>query len=197
MPYRTNPLARAVYGSSLAAAVVFGANWAASAAGGCIAKPNEQIDQAGHWYYHVDRMHHRRCWFFETSEATTSSPSSPAPVSSQNADSPSLWFSRLAEGLAQTFSDPQKQNTAVDELSTVTKATSPRHPKIDKIARKERPQIAPLPETTGRATAKQGDQLGPQPTAERNEVYSTAADREALFQEFLRWYMDRAILGPP
>jgi len=190
MPYGTNPPMRAIYASSLAAAVMFSANCGASAAGGCIARPNQQIDQAGHWYYHTDRIHHRRCWFFEISEPT-GSPSSPAPVALQNADPPSSWVSRLAEGLAQTFSfeQQQKQNSVADELRTETKATSPRHPKANKVASKAAQQIAP-PETTGAASTKPG-------AAEKNEVQPTAADREALFREFVKWYMDRTILGPP
>ena len=200
MLYRTNPLVPAVRAGSLAAAVVFGANWAASAAGGCIAKPNQQIDQAGHWYYYTDREHHRRCWFFETSEVTTSPASSPDQALSANADSQPSWFSRFAAGLAQTVSSGTQQNNAQDDSSTVTKATSPKHPKTSKIAKKERSRIVPPSETTGVASIERGAQLLPQSTPERNEIQSpqlTAADRDALYQEFLKWYVDRSILGRP
>jgi hypothetical protein len=199
MRYRTNPLVPAVYASSLAAAVVLGANWAVSAAGACIEKPNQQIDQAGHWYYHVDREHHRRCWYFETSEVTTSPAPSPDRLPA-NADSQPSWASQLAAGLAQTFSFERQQNSALDDSSTVTKASSPKHPKTDKTAKKERSRIVPLPETTGVASTERGDQLLPQSTSGKNEIQSpqlTDADREALYQEFLKWYVDRSILGRP
>jgi hypothetical protein len=200
MLYRPNPLVAAVYASSLAAAVVLGANWAASAAGACIEKPNRQIDQAGHWYYHVDRERHRRCWFFETSEVTTSPASSPDQVLSANADSQPAWFSQLAAGLAQTFSFERQQNSGLEDSSTITKTTSPKHPKTNKIAKKERSRIVPLTETTGVASAESGDQSLPQSASERNAIQSpqlTAADRDALYQEFLKWYVDRSILGRP
>ena len=204
MLYRPNPLVHAVYAASLAAAVVLGANWAASAAGGCIEKPNQQIDQAGHWYYHVDRERHRRCWFFETSEVTTSPASSPGQVLSANADSQPAWFSQLAAGLAQTFSFERQQNSAIDDSNTasntITKASSPKHPKTNKMAAKKRSRIVRLTETTGVARAESGDQSLPQSASERNEIHSpqlTAADRNALYQEFLKWYVDRSILGRP
>ena len=204
MLYRPNPLVAVVYASSLAAAVVLGANWAASAAGGCIEKPNQQIDQAGHWYYHVDHERHRRCWFFETSEVTTSPASSPDQVLSANADSQPAWFSQLAAGLAQTFSFERQQNSAIDDSNTasntITKASSPKHPKTNKMAAKKRSRIVRLTETTGVARAESGDQSLPQSASERNEIHSpqlTAADRDALYQEFLKWYVDRSILGRP
>jgi hypothetical protein len=202
MRYRTNPLVPAVYASSLAAAMVLGANLAASAAGVCIEKPNQQIDQAGHWYYHVDRERHRRCWFFETSEVTASPVPSPDRLSA-NADS-QPWFSQLAAGLAQTFSFERQQNSAIDASNTasntITKASSPKHPKTNKMAAKNRSRIVPLPETTGVASTERSDQLLPQSASERNETQPpqlTAADRDALYQEFLKWYVDRSIMGRP
>jgi hypothetical protein len=198
MPHRTNPLVAVVYAGSLATAVVLGANWAASAAGGCIEKPNQQIDQAGHWYYYTDREHHRRCWFFETSEVTTSPALSPDQALSANADSQPSWFSRFAAGLAQTVPSETQKNNAPDNSNTVMKSTSPKHPKTNKIAKKERSRIVPIRETTGVASSERGDQLQRQSTPERNETQPpqlTAADRDALYQEFLKWYVDRSILG--
>src|SRR3984893_3135301 len=199
MLYRPNPLVHAVYASLLAAAVMLGANWAASAAGACIEKPNHQIDQAGHWYYYTDREHHRRCWFFETSEVTTSPASSPDQALFANASQQS-WFSRFAAGLAQTVPSETQKNNAPDDSNTVMKSTSPKHPKTNKIAKKGRSRIVPLTDTTGVASAKSGDQSLPQSASERNAIQSpqlTAADRDALYQEFLKWYVDRNILGRP
>jgi hypothetical protein len=203
MRYCANPLVPAVFASSLAAAVVLAANCAVSAASGCFEKPNQQIDQAGHWYYYVDREHHRRCWFFETPEVTTSPAPSPDRLSA-NADSQSSWVSQLAAGLAQTFSFERQQNSAIDDSNTasntITKASSPKHPKTNKMAAKKRSRIVPLPETTGVASTERSDQLLPQSASERNETQPpqlTAADRDALYQEFLKWYVDRSILGRP
>ena len=212
MPHRVNPLVSAVFTSSLAAAVLLGPNWAAWAADECIAKPDQEVNQAGHWYYYVDRVHHRRCWFFEASKATVSPSSSTDRVPAPNADSQEPWFSRLAGGLAQIFSsEPQRnsisafssepqQNNIPDNLSTVTTTTSPRHPRTNQIARREQPQIVPPPTTSGAASAERNDELLARPTAEKDQKNTpqlSAADREALFNDFLKWYRDRSIFGRP
>ena len=200
MQYRANPLVPAVFASLLGAAIVLSTIGATSAAGACIEKPNRQFDRAGHWYYHVNRVHHRRCWFLETSEVTMSPPSSPNPVPSSNVPSQPSWFSRLTAGLVQTLSAEPQQNTMLDDASTVTRPNSPKRPKTHKIARTEQPRIAPLSKTNGAASVERRNQFPLQSIAERNEIQTpqlTAAAREALFEEFLKWYVDRSILGRP
>src|SRR5258708_34235472 len=108
MPHRVNPLVSAVFTGSLAAAMFLCLNWAAWAAGECIAKPDQEVNQAGHWYYYVDRVQHRRCWVFEPSKATVSPPSSADRVPAPNTDSQQSWFSRFAADGPKTFSvEPQ------------------------------------------------------------------------------------------
>jgi hypothetical protein len=200
MRYRTNPLVPAVYAGSLAAAVALGANWAASAAGGCIAKPNQQIDQAGHWYYYTDREHHRRCWFFETSEVTTSPVSSPDQALSAAADSQPSWFSRFSAGLAQTVSSETQQNNAQDDSSTATKKHLLKASKDQQNSQRRAVPDRAASRDNCVASTERGDQLLPQAASERNETQSpqlTASDRDALYEEFLKWYVDRSILGHP
>jgi hypothetical protein len=59
MPYRFNQLMCAVFVSSLAAPMFL--CWGAEAASECVGKPDLSVNQAGHWHYHVDRVHRRRC----------------------------------------------------------------------------------------------------------------------------------------
>jgi hypothetical protein len=200
MRRRANPLVRAVFARSLVAAAVVLGPRAASAAGECLEKPDLQINQAGHWYYYADRVLHRRCWFFETSGATVAPSPSPDRGPASNADSQPSWFSRFAAGLAQTLSSEPQPNSTLDNSSTITTPISPRHPRTNKSARPERSQIVPPPETNGVASAERHDQLLPQPTAEKDEKHPpqlTAADREALFEDFLKWSIDRNIFGRP
>jgi len=200
MPYRANPLVPAVFASLLGAAIVLSTIGATLAAGACIEKPNRQFDRAGHWYYHVDRVLHRRCWFLETSEVTMSPHSSPNPVLSSNVPSQPSWFSRLIAGWTQTFSAEPQQNTVLNDVSTVTRPTSPKRPKTHKIVRAEQPRIAPLSKTNGTASIERRNQFPLQSIAETNEIQTpqlTAAGREALFEEFLKWYVDRSIFGRP
>jgi hypothetical protein len=209
MPHRVNPLVSAVFTGSLAAAMLLCPNWAARAAGECISKPDQEVNQAGHWYYYVDRVHHRRCWFFEPSKATASPPSSADRMPAPNTDSQQSWFSRFAADVAKTFStEPQQnsisafsseppQNSIPDNSSTATKLTSPKRSSTNKMASRERPQIEP-PTTSGVASTERQDQLPPQGNTEKNEKRSpqlTDTERQALFDDFLKWYRDRSIFG--
>jgi hypothetical protein len=210
MPYRVNPLVSAAFIGSLAAAMLLCPNWAAWAAGECISKPDQEVNQAGHWYYYVDRVHHRRCWFFEPSKATVSPPSSADRVPVPNTDSQQSWFSRFAADVAKTFSsEPQQtsisayspeppQNIMPDNSSTATKLTSPKHSRTSKMANRERSRVEPLPATSGVASTERQDQSPPQGNIEKNEKRSpqlSDADRQALFDDFLKWYRDRSIFG--
>jgi len=210
MPHRVNSLVRAIFVGSFAAAVLFGANWMASAADGCIEKPDQEVRQAGHWYYYVDRVHHRRCWYFEKAEATVRPPPIADRGQAPSADSQQSWFSRFAAELAKTFySEPKQssisafsselqQNSILDNSSTAAKTTSPNQPRTNKTARQERSQIETPAATNGVAGAERPDQLPPQGTAEKNEKRSpqlTATEREVLFDDFLKWYRDRSIFG--
>jgi hypothetical protein len=210
MPHRVNPLVSAIFTGLLAAAMFLSPNWAAWAAGECIAKPDQEINQAGHWYYYVDRVHHRRCWYFETSKATVSPPSSADRVPAANTDSQQSWFSRFAADLAKTFSsEPQQsnisafsselpQNSIPDNSSTATKLISPKHSRTNKLASRERSQIEPPPATSGVASTERQDQLPQQGNTEKNEKLTpqlTDTERQALFDDFLKWYRDRSIFG--
>jgi hypothetical protein len=210
MPHRVDPLVSAVLTGSLAAAMFLSPNWAAWAAGECIAKPDLEVNQAGHWYYYVDRVHHRRCWFFEPSKATVSPPSSADRVPAPNTDSQQSWFSRFATDVGKTFSaQPQQnsisapspemtQNNTLDNSSTATKLTSPKHSRTSKMASRERSQTEPPPTTSGVASTERQDPLPQQGNTEKNEKRSpqlTDADRQALFDDFLKWYRDRSIFG--
>jgi hypothetical protein len=58
----------------------------------------------------------------------------------------------------------------------------------------------PRPETNGAASAERHDQLLPQRTVEKEEKHPaqlTDADREALFEDFLKWYAVKGIFGRP
>jgi hypothetical protein len=200
----------AAFVGSLAAAMFLCPNWAAWAADECISKPDLGVNQAGHWYFYADRVHHRRCWFFEPSKATVSPPSSADRVPAPNTDSQQSWFSRFASDVAKTFStEPQQtsisafsseppQNSMPDNSSTVTKLTSPKHFRTHKIASRERPQIEPPPATSGVASTERQDQLPQQGNTEKNEKRSpqlSDTESQALFDDFLKWYRDRSIFG--
>jgi hypothetical protein len=159
----------------------------------------------------VDRVHHRRCWFFEAEEATVSPESSIDQVPPPNADSEESWFSRLAAGVARAFSLEPRQNSisafssevpqnSIPELSsTITRTTSSKRPTSSKIAKRERSQIVPFPTTNGVASAERRDQLPPPRTAEKDKKHTPplTAEQQALYEDFLKWYRDKGIFGRP
>ena len=54
---------RVALASLLGTLMAFGLNDAVLAAGTCIEGPNLNAGQGGHWYYRVDRINHRKCWY--------------------------------------------------------------------------------------------------------------------------------------
>jgi hypothetical protein len=212
MPNRFNPLVFAVFVSSLAAAMLLCLNWGAGATSECVGKPNLSVDQAGHWHYHVDRVHHRRCWSFEPSKTTVSTAASADRVPARNTDSQQPWFLRLTKVLVKSFSrQPEQssvqqssisaysselpQNTGVENSIAVTKLTSPRHLSTGKIVSHE-PQTKLPPATNGVGNAERHEQLPG--NGEKNEKPApqvTDTERQALFDDFLKWYQDRSVFG--
>jgi hypothetical protein len=213
MPYQFNPLVSAVFVSSLAAAMCLCLNWDARAASECVGKPVLSVNQAGHWHYHVDRVHHRRCWFFEPSKATVSPAASADRVPAQNTDSQQSWFSRLTTAIAKSFSkQPQQssaqqssisaysseppQNTVADNSIVVTKLTSPKDLRTNKIVSLGRSQTKPSPATNGVGSAERHDQLpGNDEKNEKPAPQLMDTERQALFDDFLKWYRDRSVFG--
>jgi hypothetical protein len=214
MPYRFNLLVFGAFVSSLAVPMFLCLNRDAVAASECVGKPDRPVNQAGHWYYYVDRVHHRRCWYFEPSKAIVSVAASADRVPTQNTDSQQSWFSRLTTGLAKTFSKQSQQssvqqssisayssdseppqNTVVDDSINATKLTSPKHLRTNKIVRRERPQTKPSPTTNGVANAEHDQLPGNVEKNEKPAPQFTDPERQALFDDFLKWYQDRSVFG--
>jgi hypothetical protein len=217
MRHRVNSLVSVLLIRLLAAAMVLGATRVASAAEGCFDKPGREVN-TGHWYYHSDRLRHRRCWFFEPSEAPTPSAATDRPA--QNANEVP-WLYRFAAGMvgisfepkqnsiASTSTDTSQNNISafssepppngiLNNSGSVTKPASPKRPLTRKIVRQDQPQLAPAPTTTGVASMQRPDQ--PQSVTEKDEKQArqlSDAERQSLFQEFLKWYRDRGVFGQP
>lgn len=221
MRHRVNSLVFMVSVSVSVAAALLGATSVASAAEGCFEKPGRETE-LGHWYYHTERLRHRRCWFFEPSEAKVAPSASTDKTPAPNANYDPPWYFRFATGIAQTFSAEPKQNsisspsaeTSQNNISAysseppqssllnnsgpVTRTASPKR-STRKIAR-EQSQLAPAPTTTGLASTERRNQLPPQSAAEKDEKQApqlTDVERQSLFEDFLKWYRDRGIYGQP
>jgi uncharacterized protein YraI len=132
MSYLFNRLVSAVFVSSVAVPMSLCLNWDAGAASECVGEPNLSVNQAGHWHYHVDRVHHRRCWFFATSNAAAGPAASADRVPAQNRDSQESWFSRVTTAvLAKTFSKQPQQNSAQQSSILSYSSEAPQNTVVD------------------------------------------------------------------
>lgn len=204
----------------LAATVLPGPNVTAFAAGDCLESPNQRMTQPGHWYYHQDRVQNRRCWFFQPSEpqkpsaAEVRPPETPATyppaAAAPAAASQDSLLSRFAAGVAQSFSPPQQPQQSVQPQNSVPQysateepaepAALPKPPRVSKVSK--RPQVppaeSPAPTTSGDASAGRQDQAQPVAAAKDEKqppLPLNVADRESLFQDFMRWQRERAVFG--
>src|SRR5436189_6167574 len=83
------------------------------AADRCVTEPNLRAAQGGHWYYRVDRVKNRKCWFLWQQDVEGSSAISLQAQSSAtvpHSTSPS-WRSKLALAFAPA-SGPAPQRLA-------------------------------------------------------------------------------------
>jgi hypothetical protein len=213
MPERAISLASALFfGSLLAAtlvpAILYGLH--ASAAEDCLESPDLRVTEPGHWFYHLDRTLNRRCWHFAPAEeAATANPQpqvAAPPAAAATDDSHQSFFSRFTAGLAQTFSPPPAQpqpqpqpNAVQDSSGDGQQGVSPKPPRHSKTAGQDRPHVARPPTTTGAAAAEHQDQPPPSAPAsdDKHDSPLNVADREALFQDFMKWQMERSMFGHP
>jgi hypothetical protein len=216
MPERANSLASAFFAGTLAAAALLDFNTMAFAATDCLDGPDLRIAQPGHWYYYSDRTQNRKCWYFQPAEVrapeATANALAFAPAAARVEDPEQSPLSRFARDFVQSFysqpaqsfySQPQQrelqQNSIQNNSVEATQTISPRLAKPSRTARWERPQIAPPPTTNGAAISEQRD-TPQRPAAEKNEKHDpppNVAEREALFQDFVKWQMERDVFGRP
>jgi hypothetical protein len=91
---------------------------------------------------------------------------------------------------------PQTQlNTTPDRSGEVTEVISPKPARRNKTVRRERPLIAPSPTTTGAADRR--DRPKQSASDEKQDSPVNETDREALFQDFVKWQLDRNLFGRP
>jgi hypothetical protein len=222
MPNRAKSFASALLGGVLIGGVLvaagpFGLRVPAFAAGECLESPNERTAQPGHWYYHFDRTLGRRCWFFQPSDGRSSEAkpsdarSSEAPAAaapSPNQDSQPSLLSRITAGFSPGLSSPPQQNLSPqagvsDDAGEGARAPAKpaRASKVSKHEKeRERPQAEPAPVTSGAASAGRHPDQSQQPAsvAEKDEKTTApvnVAEREALFQDFMKWQRDRTLFG--
>jgi hypothetical protein len=177
MQHCDTSLVRVVSASLLGALIALGLNGAVLAAGTCLEGPNLKAGQGGHWYYRVDRVNHRKCWYSTETGLKTNggapSEQTPSPTSTPNLIL-SSWFTSLGAG-------PPGSTSAGTQPSTTRESrvppTAPREAvKVVHAVPKER---SPPARRSSRSSLEHVEQVNSQPPDQ--------AAQDALFLEFLRW----------
>ena len=171
-----------------ATVIMPGTNYATRAADDCLAGPNRPPDEGGHWYYRLDHVNNRKCWYLvgpearmPTTEAAEPQPSpEPPPQPTLGSFFSSLGFTAGTQ--PNTTGDVRMlQPAPADDLKGggAPPAGQPRmvrHPDSEAA-------LAPKPHRPAhaRASAEYADEP---PSLNQ-------AERDALFKEFLRWRQSR------
>jgi hypothetical protein len=176
MPKRVYSIAPTVSATFFAAVTALGTT-GAGLARDCIEQPNQQQQAAGtHWYYRWDRANKRKCWYLDVAGTRLPEATPPPTQPSEATPTPtfSSLFSSMIEGLMGPTSAEAPQETATPPAMRdprILQTNPARIPKIDD--QKEKPGIP----------AERADRLYA-PSLSR-------AERDALFQKFLRWEDNR------
>jgi hypothetical protein len=186
MPKRLIPCVLVTAGL-LATAVALNPN-SGLAAGDCFAQPNRPPAPGGHWYYHSDRVNNRKCWFLVEPTMPPAEALAASPFADANLQPtfPS-FFSSLAAGFAGTNPAGAPQGYANGDAGTAPTAR-PDDPDNDVALRARRPNPA---HRSSAALASQHRPSSARPRVdleeERPAQPADQAQRDALFQEFMRW----------
>jgi hypothetical protein len=210
VPYHFN----AFFVSSLAAAMFLCLNLAAGEASECVGKPDRSVNQADHWH---SRMHHRRSQSPQNTVVDNSivvatvrsdvvlraGPGAdfsaighvPRGTELETTDCIGGWYQVEFNGIAGFVGAADPGNdTAIRRPSARRaenrKLTSPKHLRTNKIVSRERSQTKPPPATNSVANAERHEQLPG--NGEKNEKPTpqlTDTERQALFDDFLKWYL--------
>jgi hypothetical protein len=163
----------------IAMAIMLGSNRAARA-DDCLAAPSRPPAPGGHWYYHLDHATDRKCWYLVEPRAPTAE-AEPQPASEPPPQPP---FGSFFSSLGFTGSTRQPDPTTGD--ARILQPVRPDERSDDATGRQ--PRVA-RPPVTEAALVQKPHRPHVRPPVEHDEPAAspTQAERDALFQEFLKW----------
>jgi hypothetical protein len=171
--------------------VMLGTNRAALAADDCLAGPNRPPAQGGHWYYRVDHASNRKCWYLVEPAARGPAAEAPEPQPASEAIPPPTFgsfFSALTAGFPGATAGAQPDPTTGD--ARITQTARPDDPRNDATGPGRSPRIARHPDAVAALVPKLHRPAHARPPAEHADQPAAPpaqAERDALFQEFLKW----------
>jgi hypothetical protein len=181
----TSLLGTSLLGTSLLGTSLLGQP--ARAADDCLTAPNRAPAPGSHWYYHLDRASDRKCWYLV--EPPPQSPSAQTPIAQapQPPLAPEPTPPPAQPGFGSFFSSlgltppPQPNTTGDPRIAQPAPADDPRigdagpgrQPRMTLASKQHRPVHLRPP------AAEHSEE---RPAASLNQV-----ERDALFEEFLKW----------
>jgi hypothetical protein len=184
MSKRVISCVKLAYAGLVATATVLGSNHAALA-DDCLAGPNRPPAPGGHWYYHVDRSTDRKCWYLVEPAARAPAAEVPAPSPVSEA-TPQPTFGSFFSSLGFAGSTPQPDTTGD---ARIVQFARPDNLRSDDNAGRQ-PRIVRHPVTEASLVQKPRRPARARPPAERADEPAASpaqTERDALFQEFLKW----------
>jgi hypothetical protein len=161
---------------------------AALAADDCLAGPTRAPAPGGHWYFHLDRASNRKCWYLV--EPDVRGPTAEGPELQPPAETPppgfGSFFSLMGLSSAPVGAPPDTTGNT-GRYGDTARPDDPRNP----AAASPRATVARHPDAQATLTPKPHRSPPARPPAEHADEQPAAppdqAERDALFQEFLRW----------
>jgi hypothetical protein len=184
--------------AGLCTVIAFSTN-CALAAGDCVVQPNRQLAQDGHWYYHVDRVNYRKCWYLVEPRTRISLADVPAARPSPDAALQQA-FSSFVSLLSVDFTGTKAAATQQDATNSDARAlqTRPDDLRNGDGPRVKRVRVARHPDFSTAGTARLNRQSPTGPHGGRTDQPRPfdQAERDAQVQEFLRWKPDERPAPP-
>jgi hypothetical protein len=152
----------------------------------CIVQPTQQAPEGAHWSLHHDRAKNRRCWILVDAAGHDFSTAQPQPVA---APAPSVFQTILGNFTGAGSSGPPAQE-APAAVSPAPASPQSRRPPAHIVStnRPERVRVERVRVEQRTEPREKGD-------AATREL--TEPEREALFEEFLRWHESQQMIGNP
>ncbi len=186
MSIRVNSPINAACAGLLVAAVMLGTNQAARAADDCLTAPNRQPGPGGHWYFHLDRATDRKCWYLV--EATARAPAAETVPQPAEPPQPQPTFGSFFSSLGFTGSTAQADpNTGDPRIMQPNRADDARSDdgapgRQSRVVRRPIAEASLAPKPRRPAPVRP-----PAPHTDDQAAPPKPDERDALFQEFLKW----------
>jgi hypothetical protein len=144
----------------------------------CIAQPSQQAPEGSHWSLHTDRVKNRRCWVLVDAAGRDLSTEQEQPATSSALSTLQTFLGNFTGG-----GPPSPPAQEAPAAAPQPPGGPPLHRSSPRPANANRPEHAARTEPGDKGDALSG----------KREL--TNPEREALFEEFLRWHESQQIMG--